>query len=115
MEISEKQIIYYTTIDNKCPYEIWYNKLDKSLKVFVDKRIEKLKIGNYGDCKPLQNSELNELRMSFGKGYRIYYYDLNSAIILFVAGSDKKDQKKVIQKANLYFEDFKERLQYEVN
>ena len=47
--------------------------------------------------------------MDFGKGYRIYYYDLDAQIVLFVAGSEKKDQKKVIQKANQYFNDYKER------
>jgi len=38
---------------------------------------------------------------------QIIYYDLNTALILFVAGSEKKDQKKVIQQANKYFEDYK--------
>ena len=31
------------------------------------------------------------------------------AILLLVAGSEKKDQKKVIQLANAYFEDLKQR------
>lgn len=44
--------------------------------------------------------------MDFGKGYRIYYLDLDTKLVLFFAGSDKKDQKKVIQKANQYLEDF---------
>lgn len=30
-----KQIIYYTTIDNKCPYLDWYNSLDKSEKELI--------------------------------------------------------------------------------
>ena len=47
--------------------------------------------------------------MDFGKGYRIYYYDIDNTIILFIAGSDKKDQKKVIMQANRYFNDFIER------
>ena len=45
--------------------------------------------------------------MDFGKGYRIYYYDLDNKLILFLAGSDKKEQKKVIQKSNEYFKDYK--------
>ncbi len=35
--------------------------------------------------------------------------DLEDTIILFVAGSDKSGQKKVIQQANKYFEDYLER------
>lgn len=47
--------------------------------------------------------------MDFGKGYRIYYYyDLNNKLVLFLAGSEKKDQKSVIKKASEYFEDYKQ-------
>ncbi len=102
----EKQILYYKTQDGKCPYSEWYNELDMSVRVRVAKRVDKLKDGNYGDHKKLQNSELSELRMDFGKGYRIYYLDLDTTLVLFLAGSDKKEQKKTIQKANQYLEDF---------
>lgn len=47
--------------------------------------------------------------MDFGRGYRIYYYDVNDMIILFVGGSDKKTQKQIIQQCNEYFRDFVER------
>ena len=102
----EKQIIYYKTEDGKYPYLEWFNELDQSIRIRVVKRVDKLKDGNYGDHKKLQNSELSELRMDFGKGYRIYYLDLDTKLVLFLAGSDKKEQKKAIQKANQYLEDF---------
>ncbi len=105
----EKQIIYYTTIDGKCPYQDWYNELDKSIQLRVDKRIDKLVGGNYGSHKPLQKSELSEIRMDFGKGYRIYYYDLDTILILFIGGSEKKDQKAVVKQCNEYFNDFNRR------
>lgn len=47
--------------------------------------------------------------MDFGKGYRIYYYDLDDILILFIGGSEKKDQKQVIKQCNEYFNDFIER------
>lgn len=105
----EKQIIYYYTIDGKCPYQEWFNNLDTSIQLRVDKRVEKLRGGLYGDNKKLQKSELSELRMDFGKGYRIYYYDLDTALILFIGGSEKRDQKQVVNKCNEYFTDFIER------
>ena len=97
------------TADGKCPYIEWRNSLDLSIRLRINKRVEKLKTGLYGDHKSLQQSKLSELRMDFGKGYRIYYYDIDNTIILFIAGSDKKDQKKVIMQANKYFNDFIER------
>lgn len=106
----EKEIIYYYTLDGECPYTDWLNKLDTSMQLRVAKRVDKLKDGLYGDHKPLQKSELSELRMDFGKGYRIYYYDLKETIILFLAGSEKKDQKQVIKQADRYFKDYLERM-----
>ena len=111
----EKEIKYYYTPDGKCPYKEWRNKLDLSIRLRVNKRVEKLQDGLYGDHKPLQKSKLSELRIDFGKGYRIYYYDLETTVVLFVAGSDKKDQKKVVQQANKYFEDYIERNNYDIN
>ena len=108
-----KEISYYYTADNECPYLDWFNDLDFSIQVRVNKRVKKLCEGVYGDHKPLQKSELSEIRMDFGKGYRIYYYDLDNTVILFIAASEKKNQKKVVQKANQYFEDYKERTSYD--
>ncbi len=105
----EKQIIYYYTKKGECPYKNWFNSLDTSIQLRVDKRVEKLRTGLYGDHKPLQKSQLYELRMDFGAGYRIYYYDLDTTVVLFVAGSNKKVQKKTVQQANAYFDDFIER------
>lgn len=45
--------------------------------------------------------------MDFGKGYRIYYYDLEDKIVLLLAGSEKQNQKDTIDKANEYFKDYK--------
>ena len=105
----EKEIIYYYTSNNECPYLDWYKSLDKSLQLRVDKRIDKLRGGLYGDFHTLQKSELSELRMDFGKGYRIYYYDIDNTLVLFIGGSEKKDQKQVIKQCNKYFKDFTER------
>ena len=111
-----KNIEYYYTINGKCPYLDWFNNLDNTFKVRIQKRLKKLyNEGHYGDHHTLQNSELSELRFDCGKGYRIYYYDLDDTLILFIAASDKNEQKKIIQQANIYFADYCERTNYEPN
>ena len=101
-----KEIVFYKTIENKCPYIEWVESLSFDYQLRVQKRINKLKDGLKGDWKKLQNSQLSELRLDFGKGYRIYYKELDNVIILLVTGSDKKDQKQTIQQANKYYQDF---------
>ena len=40
-----KEISYYYTADNKCPYLDWFNELDVSMQVRVNKRVKKLSEG----------------------------------------------------------------------
>jgi putative addiction module killer protein len=75
----------------------------------IRQRLIRVQLENYGDCKPLQNSELSELRFITNKGYRIYYKELDNIIVLILAGGDKSDQIQTINKANKYFDEFKER------
>ena len=93
-----KQIIYYTTEENKCPYLDWYNSLDKSIKNRIDMRIDRLEEGHYGDCKCI-SQDLFELRCKFGSGYRIYFTEQEDIIILILCAGDKSTQTKDIQKA----------------
>lgn len=101
-----KEIEYYTTKDNKCPYIEWFNTLSRDYQSKVIKRVNRLENGLYGDCKRLTNSKLSELRLAFGKGYRIYFRELDNVIILILAGGDKSDQKRTIKQADIYLEDY---------
>ena len=102
-----KQIIYYTTIDNKCPYLDWYNSLDKNIRKRIDMRIDKLEEGHYGDYKCISN-DLFELRCKFGSGYRIYFTEEENIIVLILCAGDKSTQKKDIQKAKEIIKEIKE-------
>ena len=101
-----KEIEFYTTINGKCPYIEWVETLSLEFQTRVDMRLKRLSEGNYGDHKRLQNSQLSELRLDFGKGYRIYYKELDKIIILIIAGSDKTKQKITIRQAEKYLEEY---------
>ena len=110
-----KEIEYYTTKDDKCPYIEWFYSLSKEYQSKVIKRINRLENGLYGDCKHLSNSKLSELRLDSGTGYRIYFKELNNVIILIIAGSDKSNQNKTIKQANIYYEDYLNRSKFNDN
>ena len=89
-----------------CPFETWYQSLDKSIRVRIATRLERLKSGNFGDHRWLETGLL-ELRFSAGAGYRIYCGDAGQPdeqqwIILLVAG-DKSTQEKDIPIARQYW------------
>ena len=73
-----KEIIYYKTINGKCPYLEWYNSL-------------------------------NKIKFVEGAGYRIYAYECEEAIIVFLSAGDKSKQSKDIDNAKKYLQEFKER------
>jgi len=105
-----KEIIYYQTIEGKCPYIDWYNSLDMQVKIRVIARLDRLKSGHYGETRKLAKSELSELKFKFGKGYRIYYKDLDDCLIIFLSAGDKSGQKSDIKKAENFYQDYLERL-----
>ncbi len=103
-----KEIIYYQTKDNKIPYLEWYNSLDKSLKLIVDKRLSKIERGLYGKIRRL-SEELYEIK--FDNGLRIYYTEIDNTIVLLFTGGNKSKQSKDIETATKYLNDYNERKQ----
>ena len=101
-----KEIIYYQTVDNKTPYLDWYNSLDKSLRLIVDKRLSRVERGLYGDNKRLSET-LYELK--FNNGLRIYYTEIENIVVLLFTGGNKSKQSKDIELAKKYLNDYNER------
>jgi putative addiction module killer protein len=106
-----KEILYYTKENGKSPYVEWFQSLDTQTKIRVASRIERLIDGHYGETRKLVNSDLSELKFKFGKGYRIYYIDLDEVLILFLSAGDKSNQKNDIKQAENYYKNYIERLQ----
>ena len=61
-------------------------------------RIERLIGGNQGDVKPV-GAGVSELRINYGPGYRVYYLQRGTALIILLAGGDKSSQAKDIDEA----------------
>jgi len=77
----------------------WLQHLhDRVGKAKILVRIDRLRIGLFGDTKPVGNGVL-ELRIDFGPGYRIYYTKQNKELIILLAGGDKNSQNRDIHKA----------------
>ena len=97
----------YETANGKCPFLTWKAKLPQRARDLVNTRIARLRLANYGDCKSLKGVKgIYELRIHDGPGYRIYYGKQGRQVILLLSGGSKSTQKRDIEKAKRYWDDY---------
>ena len=87
-------------IEKTSEFDKWLRKLkDLRAKAKILFRIQKLETDEYfGDCKPVENG-INELKINYAKGYRIYFKETGGKIIILLIGGDKSTQPEDIKKA----------------
>jgi len=99
----------YATLSGKVPFLEWLNNLkDSTTRLRVRRRLDRLELGNLGDCKPVGEG-VSELRLAFGSGYRIYFAEFDDIIIILLCAGDKSSQRKDIKTAQMYWHELKER------
>jgi putative addiction module killer protein len=87
-------------IEKTPEFDKWLRKLnDLRAKAKILLRLQKLENeAHFGDFKTVGDG-VNELRINYAKGYRIYYKEQNGKIILLLIGGDKSSQQRDIKKA----------------
>ncbi|VBB46551.1 conserved hypothetical protein [uncultured Desulfatiglans sp.] len=61
-------------------------------------RIERLTTGNPGDVRPVGEG-VSKLQIDHGPGYRVYYTHRGQALVILLAGGDKRTQAGDIETA----------------
>jgi len=86
----------------------WLAGLELNARARIAIRIDRLSLGNFGDCKSLREG-VSGLRIDWGPGYRLYYAMVGRTCVLLLCGGDKRKQSSDIKRAIEYLEDYKER------
>jgi putative addiction module killer protein len=101
------EIVRYTKEDGTQPFGEWLSDIrDVQAKVAIRRRIDRLAMGNAGNCKALR-AGVSELKIDMGPGYRVYYGQHGKEIVLLICDGDKRTQDADITRAVQYWEDWK--------
>lgn len=77
----------------------WLRNLrDPIGKARIAARLQSAELGNFGDFKPIREG-VNEMRIHYGPGYRVYFIRRCSTVYLLLGGGDKSTQSRDIELA----------------
>lgn len=80
-------------------YARWFDNLrDRNARMRINIRIRRLSLGNPGDVRPIGEG-VSELRIDYGPGYRVYFVQSGSALVILLAGGSKSTQNRDIKRA----------------
>ncbi|KYC39817.1 addiction module killer protein [Scytonema hofmannii PCC 7110] len=107
MEAQPRDVQRYITPDGKVPFDEWFYQLgDIKAKSIIGKSLDRLSFGNLGNYRSVGGG-VCELKIDSGLGYRIYFGQIGTTIILLLCGGDKSTQDRDIVKAIEYWKDYR--------
>ncbi len=90
------------------PIQRWLDGLDSVTRARVATALVQLSRGNLSNVKSV-GSGVQERRLDFGPGYRLYFGRDGDLLIILLVGGSKNRQQRDIEAAHAYWEDYKRR------
>lgn len=95
-------------VEKTSEFDKWFRRLeDRKAKAKILLRLQRVEAGNLGDIGSVGDG-IDELRIQFGPGYRIYYKKHGHRLILLLVGGDKSTQDRDIKKAKKLWYNYKD-------
>ena len=85
------------------PFEAWVASLDKRSKAKVRAYVDRVALGDSKMNIRSLGQGLNEIKIDFGTGLRLYYGVIDNVIMLLLGGGDKASQSRDIEKAHEFW------------
>lgn len=80
-------------------FKTWLSGVrDERARARILKRLERAGQGNLGDVAPVGGG-VSEMRIFYGPGYRVYFVQRGSELIVLLCGGDKSTQSADIEEA----------------
>ena len=87
------------TVIQSSLFKAWLNELtDDRARNRIVARLLRLEKGNPGDTKPVGEG-ISEMRIDYGPGYRVYFWQQGLVSLIVLCGGDKRTQARDIKTA----------------
>lgn len=98
----------YVDLRGRSPFERWLERLDADTAARIIIALSRLELGNTSRVKSLGGG-LQEFKIDFGPGYRVYFGYEGRTIVILLAGGTKRRQDDDIARARDYWNDYRAR------
>jgi putative addiction module killer protein len=98
----------YVTADGSSPYAKWFNGLNSHAAAKVAIAVSRMAQGNLSNAKSV-GAGLQEYRIDFGPGYRIYFGRDGERLVILLGGGTKARQQDDIRRAQALWSDYRRR------
>ena len=106
-EVHPREVQRYVAVDGEVPFDNWCDSFrDRKIPTIINKRLNRVILGNLEDCKSVGEGVF-ELTIDYGPGFRIYFGEVGTTIILLLCGGDKITQEQDISQAIEYWTDYR--------
>src|ERR1700733_7965099 len=101
------EIRYFLAPGGDQPFDEWFADLEAVARAKVARAIIRLEQGNFSNVKSVGEGVF-EYRVDFGPGYRVYFGQDGSTLVILLTGGTKKRQQRDIDEAYAYWQDYKQ-------
>ena len=102
------KILVYLDAAGHSPYQDWFDGLDPQAAAKVAIAITRIELGNLSNVKGV-GSGVQEYRVDYGPGYRIYFGKDGDRLVILLGGGTKRRQDKDVALAQARWADYKKR------
>lgn len=103
--MAERKVVEYLR-QGVSPFGSWFAGLDARAAAKVATALYRLEQGNFSNVKAVGKG-VSEYRLEFGPGYRIYFGQEGSMVVILLGGGSKKTQRKDIKTAQALWAEYK--------
>jgi putative addiction module killer protein len=98
----------YVDLLGRNPFEQWFEKQNYAAQARITTTLDRLERGNLSAVKGIGEG-VQELRIDFGPGYRVYFGWDGQQLVVLVGGGTKKKQQTDIAAAKTLWQEYKRR------